>query len=237
MIGIIGAMEEEVSLLRSSMDRVRETAVGGFRFVAGELEGAEVALLKCGIGKVNAAVGCALLIDRFGPEFVVNTGSAGGLLPELTFGDVVISDGLLEHDVDVTAFGYEPGQIPGLPAVFPADLSLVERAERAVDGLKARGGLPASLNRVRGIIGSGDLFVHRPEDIERIRSRFPGLCAVEMEGAAIAQTCALFGTPVLVIRALSDVAGKESPMKFDEFLPLASRNSSEIVRALVRKGD
>jgi adenosylhomocysteine nucleosidase len=196
----------------------------------------EVALLKCGIGKVNAAVGCALLIDRFGPEFVVNTGSAGGLLPELTFGDVVISDGLLEHDVDVTAFGYEPGQIPGLPAVFPADLSLVERAERAVDGLKARGGLPASLNRVRGIIGSGTYSCtggrHRTDPV-----RFPGLWPWRMEGAASAQTMRRVVPPVLVIRALSDVAGKESPMKFDEFLPLASRNSSEIVRALVRKGD
>jgi adenosylhomocysteine nucleosidase len=237
MIGIIGAMEEEVGLLRASLRNPSEIAAGGFVFFVGGLEGADVVLLRCGIGKVNAAVGCALLIDRFKPEFVINTGSAGGLRPDLTFGDVVISEGLLQHDVDVTAFGYAPGQIPGQPAVFPAASALILRAEKAVDALKAQGALAPSLNRVRGVIGSGDVFVHEPAAVARIKSLFPDLCAVEMEGAAIAQTCSLFRTPFLVIRSLSDVAGKESPMKFDEFLPLASRNSCEIVRAIVKHGE
>ena len=237
MIGIIGAMDEEVRLLRSSLSNATDVSAGGFVFHRGLLEDEEVVLLRCGVGKVNAAVGCALLIDRFKPTFIVNTGSAGGLRPDLTFGDVVISEGLLHHDADVTAFGYAPGQIPGHPAVYAADPGLVAKAERAVDELKAGGALSPSLNRVRGEIGSGDVFVHDPEHIARIRSRFPGLCAVEMEGAAIAQTCAMFGTPFLVIRALSDVAGKESPMKFDEFLPLASRNSSEIVRAILKRSE
>ncbi|MFA6506870.1 MAG: 5'-methylthioadenosine/S-adenosylhomocysteine nucleosidase [Treponemataceae bacterium] len=237
MIGIIGAMEEEVVLLRSSLKNMSEVSVGGFVFYQGELDGRSVVLLRCGIGKVNAGVGCALLLDRFKPSFVINTGSAGGLHPDLTFGDVVISDGLVQHDVDVTAFGYAPGQIPGMAAVFPVRLDLIERAERAVDELKARGVLAASLNHIRGTIGSGDVFVHDRALIERLRERFPGLCAVEMEGAAIAQVCVLFDVPVLVIRALSDIAGKESPMKFDEFLPLASRNSSEIVRSIIKSSE
>ncbi len=233
MIGIIGAMEEEVRLLREALGQPEETTVGGFTFYSGALDGVPVALLRCGIGKVNAAVGCALLVERFKPDFVVNTGSAGGLHKELTFGDVVVSDGLVQHDVDVTAFGYEPGQVPGSPAVFPVPPELIERAERAVDELKSEGVL-SGLSHVRGVIASGDAFVHESALIDSIRTRYPAVCAVEMEGAAVAQACSLFGVPVLVIRALSDIAGKESPMKFDEFLPLASRNSSEIVKRIVR---
>jgi len=237
MIGIIGAMEEEIRLLQSAMKGTSEVTSGGFVFHVGEMEGKAVALLRCGIGKVNAAIGCALLIDRFHPRFVINTGSAGGLDPSLTFGDVVISEGLVQYDVDVTAFGYAFGQVPGGPEVYAADLQLIEKAERAIDGLKSRGVLLQTMNHVRGTIGSGDLFVHRDEDIRMIRARFPAVCAVEMEGAAIAQACFLFGTPVLAIRAISDVAGKESPMTHDEFLPLASRNSCEIVRTIILKSE
>lgn len=235
MIGIIGAMDDEVRLLSAAISDAADSAVGGFAFRKGKLEGKDVVLLKCGIGKVNAAVGCGLLIDRFRPSLVINTGSAGGIARGLTFGDVVVSDGLLYHDVDVRAFGYADGQIPGQSAVFPVSEELIRRAEAAVDALKREGVLPASLNRLRGLIGSGDAFIHEEARIADLRSRFPDLCAVEMEGAAIAHACALFGVPVLVIRSLSDVAGTESPMKFDEFLPLASRNSSEIVRRVVKE--
>ncbi len=234
MIGIIGAMEEEVVALRSALGNARESEAGGFRFIRGTLDGADVVLLRCGIGKVNAAVGCGLLIDHFRPSVVVNTGSAGGIDPALTFGDVVISDGLLYHDVDVTAFGYADGQLPGLPAVFPVDAALIAAAERAVDLLKDDGALPKDLRRLRGLIASGDAFMHDPERIAAVRARFPAVRAVEMEGAAVAHACALFGVPCLVIRSISDVAGAESPMKFDEFLPIAARHSSAIVRALVR---
>ncbi len=235
MIGIIGAMDDEVRLLSEAISGGSDSCVGGFAFRTGRLEGKDVVLLKCGIGKVNAAVGCGLLIDRFRPSLVINTGSAGGIARGLTFGDVVVSDGLLYHDVDVRAFGYADGQIPGQSAVFPVPEELIRRAEAAVDALKREGVLPASLNHVRGLIGSGDAFIHEEARIADLRSRFPALCAVEMEGAAIAHACALFGVPVLVIRSLSDVAGTESPMKFDEFLPLASRNSSEIVRRVVKE--
>lgn len=235
MIGIIGAMDDEVRLLAAAISGGADSSVGGFAFRTGTLEGKDVVLLKCGIGKVNAAVGCGLLVDRFRPSLVINTGSAGGIARGLTFGDVVVSDGLLYHDVDVRAFGYADGQIPGQSAVFPVPEVLIRRAEAAVDSLKKEGRLPAELNRVRGLIGSGDAFIHEESRIADLRSRFPTLCAVEMEGAAIAHACALFGVPVLVIRSLSDVAGKESPMKFDEFLPLASRNSSEIVRRVVKE--
>jgi len=234
MIGIIGAMEKEVSLLREALEGARAEKIGAFEFFAGKLEGKEVALLQCGIGKVNAAVGCAVLIRAFSPGFVINTGSAGGIAPGLRLGDVVISAGLLYHDVDVTTFGYEPGQLPGQPQVFPVGEGLVSAAEKALDELKAEKALPQDLNHLRGIIGSGDTFMHRPDCIAEARRRFPDMVAVEMEGAAIAHCCALLSAPALVIRALSDIAGAESPIAFEEFLPIASKHSAEIVRRIVR---
>jgi len=235
MIGIIGAMEDEVMLLRSAMQTPQITKIGEFEFCAGKLDGKDVVLLRCGIGKVAAAVGCALLIHTFKPRFVINTGSAGGIDPALHFGDVIISTGLIYHDVDVTAFNYAPGQLPGQPQIFPADEGLIAKAEQAVAQLKQDKALPANLNYCRGLIGTGDIFMHQPESIATLRQRFPNIAAVEMEATAIAHSCRLFNVPVLVIRALSDIAGVESPVKFDEFLPIASKNSAEIVRWLTRE--
>ncbi|MDR3166891.1 MAG: 5'-methylthioadenosine/S-adenosylhomocysteine nucleosidase [Treponema sp.] len=234
MIGIIGAMEDEVTLLRGAIEENTVETLGGFDFFKGRLDKNPVVLLRCGIGKVNAAVGCALLIAKYRPFLVINTGSAGGIDPALNFGDAVISEGLLYHDVDVTAFGYAPGQLPGQPAVFPVPEDLIQLTERAVDDLKREGRLPAAFNYVRGLIGSGDVFMHEPERIATVRGLFPALKAVEMEGAAIAHTCALFSVPALIIRALSDIAGLESPLAFHEFLPVASKHSAEIVRRIVR---
>ncbi len=234
MIGIIGAMEDEVSLLRGALETPHVTKIGEFEFYEGKLEEKSVVLLRCGIGKVTAAVGCALLIHTFKPDFVINTGSAGGIDPTLHFGDVIISTGLVYHDVDVTAFNYAPGQLPGQPQIFPADENLISKAEQAVSELKQKNILPANLNYCRGLIGTGDTFMHQPESIAAVRRQFPNVAAVEMEGAAIAHCCRLFSVPVLVIRALSDIAGVESPVKFDEFLPVASKHSAEMVRCIIR---
>ena len=235
MKGIIGAMEKEVIMLRDLLENPGTVNVGAFVFHTGKLEGSEVVILQCGIGKVNAAVGCAVMIQSFRPEFIVNTGSAGGIAAGLRFGDVIISDGLLYHDVDVTAFGYLPGQLPGQPRIFPADPKLADAAEKAFAELKREAVLPADLNRQRGLIASGDTFMHRSEDIEKLRRLFPDVAAVEMEGAAIAHCCAMFSLPFLVIRALSDIAGAQSPVTFDEFLPVAAKHSAEIVRRIVRR--
>jgi len=232
MIRIIGAMEPEVIMLRELLAEADKQSAGDFEFYRGKLDGKDAVLLRCGIGKVNAAVGCALLIDKYRPDFVVNTGSAGGIGGGLSFGDVVISDGVIHYDVDVTAFNYEPGQVPGMPAVFSVPEKLIQLAEQAVDELKSEKILPAEFNHVRGLIGSGDAFMHKPERIAAVSTQFPKMKAVEMEGAAIAQTCFLFKVPCLVIRALSDIAGTESPMTHDAFLPIASKNSCEIVRRI-----
>jgi len=234
MVGIIGAMEKEVSLLFDALEEPVTVKSGMFEFHTGFYNGEKIALLQCGIGKVNAAVGCSAMLQVFQPKLVINTGSAGGIAPGLKFGDVVISTGLLYHDVDVTAFNYALGQVPGHPKVFPVGEDLVAMAEKAVGELKEEEALPADMNHCRGIIGSGDMFMHRMEDIDRIRGAFPEVVAVEMEGAAIAHCCHLFSVPSLTIRALSDIAGKESPIAFKEFLPIASAHSAEIVRRIIR---
>jgi adenosylhomocysteine nucleosidase len=234
MIGIVGAMEDEVTLLRSAMGNCRTETIGIFEYVIGKLEGKDTVLLRCGIGKVNAAVGCALMINRFKPSLVINTGSAGGIDPALTFGDVIIAEGLLYHDVDVTAFNYKPGQVPGQPQIFPVPADLILLAKNSMDELKRENVLPGSLGHVRGLIGSGDVFMHQAERIEATRKLFPGMKAVEMESAAIAHACSLFTVPAVIIRALSDIAGADSPVTSEEFLPVAAKNSAELVRRIVR---
>jgi len=234
MIGIIGAMEDELSFLCKAMGKFITQKTGVFEFITGKIENKDITVLRCGIGKVNAAVGCSILIQHFKPRYIINTGSAGGINPDLKVGDAIISTGLIYHDVDVTAFNYAPGQLPGQPQIFPADEKLIKLAEDAVDELKREKTLPSSFNYRRGLIGSGDVFMHDPERIAAMHSIFPDIAAVEMEGTAIAHCCHLFSTPVLVIRALSDIAGAESPMSFKEFLPIASVHSAQIVMRIIK---
>ncbi len=235
MIGIVGAMEEEVKLLRQELQNPTTVNRGALTFWKGDLGGKPVVLVQCGIGKVNAAMACSLLIELFAPQAVINTGSAGGLAPELTFGDILIATSLLQHDMDVTPFGYAPGQVPGLPARFNTDPALVDTARQCLNTLHQVGDFPTSMKTLLGLIGSGDNFIHQPEHIAELRARFPEMAAVEMEGAALAQVCHLLQVPLLVIRAISDVAGKESPMTFEEFLPLASQRSAQLVRQLIKE--
>jgi len=234
MIGIIGAMEPEVIMFRSLLKEVTVQTTGGFDLCKGKLDGKDAVLLKCGIGKVNAAVGCALLIEKYHPELIINTGSAGGIGSGLNIGDAVISKEIIHHDADVTAFNYKPGQLPGMPAVFPVPEKLIEFAEQAIDELKKEGILHTGFNHVLGIIGSGDVFMHDPVRVAAVSKKFPEIKAVEMESAAVAQTCWLFGVPCLAIRALSDIAGVQANVSFEEFLPVASKNSCEIVRRIVK---
>ncbi|KZN47566.1 5'-methylthioadenosine/S-adenosylhomocysteine nucleosidase [Pseudoalteromonas luteoviolacea] len=227
-IGIIGAMEQEVTILRDTMQSPKTLQKGGFTFYTGQLGGHEVTLVQSGIGKVAATVATTLLIDNFAPDCVINTGSAGGFEPSLNVGDIVISDEVRHHDVDVTAFGYEIGQVPQMPAGFAAHPALIEASKEsihAVDGIQT----------MVGQICTGDSFMCDPVRIENTRQAFPNMLAVEMEGAAIAQACHVLNTPFVVIRSMSDIAGKESPQSFEEYLEVASVNSSKLVVALLEK--
>ncbi|WP_407637261.1 5'-methylthioadenosine/S-adenosylhomocysteine nucleosidase [Marinobacterium jannaschii] len=227
-IGIIGAMDEEVELLKDSIEGRRDHEIAGYQLFEGTMHGHEVVLLKSGIGKVNAAIGTTLMLQEFKPDCVINTGSAGGFDPELEVGDVVISTEVRHHDVDVTIFNYEPGQVPGLPAAFTPDQHLADVAERCIGGM-------SGMKTTRGLIATGDSFMNDPERVAKTRATFPTMKAVEMEAAAIAQTCHQFGTPFIIIRALSDIAGKESNISFDQFLIKAAKHSAEMVMAMVKE--
>jgi len=238
MIGIIGAMEDEVVLLREHLEYKKKDTIGGGEYTSGKLGNKDVVLLRCGIGKVNAAVGCTLLINNFKPNLIINTGSAGGTgcpagtLPKI--GDIIISKGLAYHDFDLTPLKYEPGQVPGLPQIFPANEQLLNKALLAVDELKARHVLPPEMNVLQGLICSSDAFMHKKEQIEKVRQFFPDVLAVDMESAAIAHCCHLFYIPVLIIRALSDIAGESSTVSFHDFLSVASRHSAELVMQIIK---
>ncbi len=227
-IGIIGAMEPEIAILKANMTELVETPKAGFTFYSGKLNGAEIVLVKSGIGKVAATVATTLMIEHFAPRYVINTGSAGGFEQSLRVGDVVIGTELRHHDVDVTAFGYEMGQVPNMPAAFTSAPELVSMAQETIAEMD-------DIKTMSGLICTGDSFMCDPARIDVAREQFPTMLAVEMEGAAIAQACHQLNTPFLVIRSLSDIAGKESPTSFDAYLETASKNSSQMVTLLVER--
>lgn len=227
-IAIIGAMEEEVQILREKLEGRTEEVIAGCEFWVGSIKGIKVILLKSGIGKVNAAMSTTILLQTYQPDYVINTGSAGGFLQSLNVGDVVISTEVRHHDVDVTAFGYEYGQVPGLPAAFEANHMLVEAAYQAVHEMN-------DVQVVKGTIATGDSFMQDPAKVEFVRSKLPNLYAVEMEAAAVAQVCHQFNVPFVVIRALSDIAGKESNQSFEQFLEKAAIHSSELVISMIQQ--
>ncbi len=227
-IAIIGAMEEEVAYLRENIENAESVVIANTEYTSGQMYGVDVVLLKSGIGKVNAAMGTAVLLEKYKPDYIINTGSAGGYNPDLNVGDMVISTEVRHHDVDVTAFDYEYGQVPQLPAAFIADESLVALAEKVAGSIEGVG-------VGKGLIATGDVFMSDPERVRFVREKFPELQAVEMEAAAIAQVAFQFNIPFVVTRALSDIAGKESDLSFDQFLEKAALHSAQLAMGIVKE--
>lgn len=220
--GIIGAMEPEVAILKAKLVNCERTTHAGYTFYQGQIDNNDVVIVQSGIGKVAAALATAILIDKFQPDYIVNTGSAGGFDAALKVGDIVVSSEVRYHDVDLTAFGYEIGQLPANPAAYIPDEVLVTAAKKGIEQLD-------NIQAMVGLITTGDTFMTKDDDIAKARANFPTMAAVEMEGAAIAQTCHQYKIPFVIIRSLSDIAGKESPTSFDEYLETASVNSSKLV--------
>ncbi|MDT2796720.1 5'-methylthioadenosine/adenosylhomocysteine nucleosidase [Enterococcus cecorum] len=221
-IGIIGAMDQEVKILKEKMEAPMSWERAGVLFVSGTLGKHDVIVVRSGIGKVAASVTTSLLIQQYGVNMVINTGSAGGIGEGLQVGDVVFSEKLAYFDVDVTGFGYEYGQLPaGMPLYFEASQYIVDEMKKAAQktGQQVRSGL----------IVTGDSFVNSPEKIAEIKSHFPEALACEMEGAAIAQTARQFNIPFLIVRAISDTADHQATMSFDEFIDEAGKRSAEMV--------
>ncbi|USD36940.1 MULTISPECIES: 5'-methylthioadenosine/S-adenosylhomocysteine nucleosidase [Ferrimonas] len=225
-IGIIGAMEQEVALLRSQIQDLQVTTLANIEFYSGTLNGADVVVTRSGIGKVTAAIATTLLIERFAPDAIINTGSAGGFAQELAIGDVVISSEVRYHDVDVTAFGYEIGQLPSQPAAFLPDARLVDVAKASIVRV-------GEVQAIEGLICTGDSFIADPQRTAVMLSHFPAMAACEMEAGAIAQTCHQFAMPFVVIRAISDNANDDSAVDFDSFIVKAGEHSAKVVMAML----
>ena len=226
MIGIIGAMKEEVVILKGLIKDQKVEKIMHVEFTIGMMHGKEVVLLESGIGKVNVAIATTLLLEKFPVNYIINTGSAGGIEADAEVGDVVISESVAYHDVDVTGFGYKWGQVPGLPAEFKSDVDLVLKVEEVLRSV--------GVKYFKGQIVTGDVFVNRPEQMVNIKENFSNAIALEMEAAAVAQVCHIADIPFVVVRALSDIAGKDSEISFDEFLANAAVVSSWMVLELIK---
>lgn len=225
-IGIIGAMDEEIALLLENMTMKKEYTVANCLFVTGKLINKDVVLLKSGIGKVNAAMATTILHERFNPDYVINTGSAGGFAKDLEIGDIVVSSQVVHHDVDVTAFDYAYGQVPGMPAMYDADPQLVSLTTKALTSLE--------VNSKEGIIATADTFMADPDHVYRIKEKFPAMIAAEMEAAAVAQVCFQYNKPFVIIRALSDIAGKASSLSFEAFIDKAAKNAATLIMKMIK---
>ena len=228
-IGIIGAMDVEVTSLKEAANITKTTKIAEMEFCEGSLGGKNVVIVKCGMGKVNAGICAHTLINDFHCTKIINTGVAGSLDSQIDIGDIVVSTDAVQHDFDVEAIGFKKGEIPytGLIA-FPADEELRAAAVEAVQQ-------SASDIRVfEGRVCSGDQFICTKDQKDTIVNDFGGMCC-EMEGAAIAQTCYLNSTPFVVIRAISDKPDGAGAVDFNEFQAEAAARCAKIVQYMAER--
>ncbi len=226
-LGIVGAMQEEVETLLEKMENVTTINKPTATFYEGKLEGLDVVVVQCGVGKVNAAMCTQSLCDCFGVTHLVNTGIAGSLCPELDIADLVISRDAMYHDFDCVHFGYEMGRVPGMDVTaFPADKMMMESAYAAAERVNPG-------HTKIGRVASGDLFVAQKEAKERIITKTGALCT-EMEGAAIAQTAYRNGVPFVIIRAISDKADDSAQMDYPTFERIAAHRCAAVTMAMAK---
>ena len=228
MIGLIVATIEEYEALQAVLGDMAQEEKAGLTFLTGEMAGQEVVGVKAGIGKVNAALCTQMLIDMYQPQAIINVGVAGALNANLAVGDVVISRDTVQHDMDTTFFGDEPGFISGLGQIyFPADEKLIHQAQAAAEKL--------GLHYLIGRIVTGDQFIAKAEKKEWLIQQFAGDCT-EMEGGAVAHVCTVNKVPFVIIRAISDGASDGAPMQYEEFVKLAAGRAMNIIKEILQKG-
>ena len=227
-LGIIGAMDEEVDILKDIMEIEETIQKASLKFYVGKLEGKDVVLVRCGIGKVNAALCAQILISEFNVDAVVNTGVAGALNEDLDVYDIVISTDAIQHDFDTTVFGDKKGMIPRMDnSIFKADEKLINAAyESSKEEIKTH-------KVLKGRVLSGDIFISNKELKDELVKEFNGYCG-EMEGAAIAHVCYVNHTPFVVIRAMSDKADGSADVTYEEFVKQAAHNSKDIVISMLK---
>ena len=226
-LGIIGAMTIEIETLKEHMENMQLSTRSGMEFCEGKLEGLNVVIVQCGVGKVNAAICAQILCSCFGITHLVNTGIAGSLCADLDIGDLVVSTDAMYHDFDCVNFGYPMGQVPGMDVLtFPADETMIGYAFAAAESVN-----PGHTRK--GRIASGDQFVAVKELKEKIIANTQGLCT-EMEGAAIAQTAYRNEIPFVILRAISDKADDSAEMDYPTFERIAAHRCADVTRAMAR---
>lgn len=229
MLGIIGAMDEEVAKIKEQMEGLQVQTWAAMDFYRGTLEGKEVVVVRSGIGKVNAAVCAQILADRYQVSGIVNTGIAGSLKAEIDIGDIVLSTDALQHDMDATNFGYPLGQIPRMDVLsFPADEKLRALAKECCSRVNP------DIHTYEGRVVSGDQFISDQAKKDWLIENFQGFCT-EMEGAAIAQAAYLNGIPFLIIRAISDKADNSASVDYPTFEAKAIVHSVNLMLEMIRR--
>ena len=227
MIGIIGAMEEEVRELIADMQECEMNEKASMKFYKGKLYGKDAVVVQSGIGKVNAAICTQILADCYHVDELINTGVAGSLDAEINIGDIVISTDAVHHDMDVSALGDPVGQVPRMDVfAFPADKELAEKAIQA--NKKANPEIRTFIGRV----ASGDQFISDNKKKHYLINEFDGYCA-EMEGAAMAQAAHLNQIPFIILRAISDKADQEAAGSYEEFEKAAIKHIVRLVLGIL----
>ena len=227
IIGIIGAMEVEVNSLKKAAKIENTTRIAQMEFCEGVLGGKNVVIVQCGMGKVNAGICAHTLANDFHCTRIINTGVAGSLENKISIGDFVVSTEAVQHDFDVEPIGFKKGEIPytGLIA-FKADAKL------RADAVTAIREMAPDVHVFEGRVCSGDQFISTKEQKDSIIKNFGGLCC-EMEGGAIAQTCYLSGTPIVIIRAISDKPDETEFVDYKVFEAKAAEHCAKIVQYMV----
>ena len=229
IVGIIGAMEEEVQVLKDEMKIEKVIEKASLSYYKGVYRNKPVVVVQAGIGKVNAAICTQALIDMFDVAYVINTGVAGALSEKLEIGDVVVSSDAVYHDFDTTVFGYDKGVIPRMDiSYFKADENLIKYA------LEAEKELQGHLKVYAERIVSGDQFISSDELKKEIATSFNGYCT-EMEGAAIAHTCYLNKIPFIIIRSISDKADNSADISYEDFTHIAVKNSITLLDKIIER--
>ena len=225
MIAILGAMQEEVAPLLEAVSEYKEVRHANNTFYLAKFEGRELVIAYSKIGKVNAAITTSAMIEKFGAKKLLFTGVAGALNPNLKIGDMLYATSLVQHDLDITAFGYQPGYVPGTSVFIKSDENL--------NAIASRVAAESGLNLQSGIIATGDQFICEKSKKEWIKTTF-NADATEMEGASVALVCESLGVPFFVLRAISDEAGGGAEFDFDEFLNSSAKISANFMLEMVK---
>ena len=225
-IGIIGAMDNEISALIGCMEDVETENAASMTFYKGKLWGKDTVLVKCGVGKVNMTACTQVLASVYKVDMLINTGVAGALKKGMRVGDIVISKDAVEHDMDATGLGFDKGVIPYMDeSVFEADPDLVRTAAEACEKVNP------DISCYVGRVVTGDQFISSREVKNDLVKTFEGFCA-EMEGAAMAQAAYLNGIPFVIIRAISDNADDSASGDFEEFTEKAVEHTTHLLEEM-----